>query len=200
MPSFSSRVQLTNAATGSNIVLADVQRIKGAFKTYISASVMNATSVNYFSDKQILGVEDSGSLFQATVTPADYISTFVDTVSFKPLSYITGSFVSASFDGVKTLTLFGQELSGSDQISMSVDLSALTGSGGGGGGSGDITAVTAGSGILGGGASGDVVIGVDSGSLAGLGLTTGSGNIGLDTGSTHFQRGVQTTELDGSEF
>ena len=118
MPSFSSRVQLTNAATGSNIVLADVQRIKGAFKTYISASVMNATSVNYFSDKQILWVEDSGSLFQATVTPADYISTFVDTVSFKPFSYITGSFVSASFDGVKTLTLFGQELSGSDQISM----------------------------------------------------------------------------------
>ena len=199
MPSFSSILKLNNAATGSNIVLADVQRIKGAFKTYISASVMNSTSVNYFSDKQILWVEDSGSLFQATVTPADYISTFVDTVSFKPFSYITGSFVSASFDGVKTLTLFGQELSGSNQISMSVDLSALTGSGGGGG-SGDITAVTAGSGILGGGASGDVVIGVDSGSLAGLGLTTGSGNIGLDTGSTHFQGGVQTTELDGSEF
>lgn len=200
MPSFSSRVQLTNAATGSNIVLADVQRIKGAFKTYISASVMNSTSVNYFSDKQILWVQDSGSLFQATVTPADYISTFEDTVSFKPFSYITGSFVSASFDGVKTLTLFGQELSGSDQISMSVDLSALTGSGGGGGGSGDITAVTAGSGILGGSTSGEAVISIDSGSLAGLGLTTGSGNIGLDTGSTHFQGGVQTTELDGSEF
>ena len=200
MPSFSSRVQLTNAATGSNIVLADVQRIKGAFKTYISASVMNSTSVNYFSDKQILWVQDSGSLFQATVTPADYETTFEDTVSFKPFSYITGSFVSASFDGVKTLTLFGQELSGSDQISMSVDLSALTGSGGGGGGSGDITAVTAGSGILGGSTSGEAVISVDSGSLAGLGLTTGSGNIGLDTGSTHFQGGVQTTELDGSEF
>ena len=200
MPSFSSRVQLTNAATGSNIVLADVQRIKGAFKTYISASVMNSTSVNYFSDKQILWVQDSGSLFQATVTPADYETTFEDTVSFKPFSYITGSFVSASFDGVKTLTLFGQELSGSDQISMSVDLSALTGSGGGGGGSGDITSVTAGSGLLGGGASGDVVLGVDSGSLAGLGLITGSGNISVDTGSTHFQGGVQATELDGSEF
>ena len=199
MPSFSSILKLNNAATGSNIVLADVQRIKGAFKTYVSASVMNATSVNYFSDKQILWVEDSGSLFQATVTPANYISTFVDTVSFKPFSYVTGSFVSASFDGTKTLTLFGQELSGSNQISMSVDLSALTGSGGGGG-SGDITAVTAGSGILGGGASGDVVIGVDSGSLAGLGLTTGSGNIGLDTGSAHFQGGVQITDLDGSEF
>ena len=54
--------------------------------------------------------------------------------------------------------------------------------------------------MLGGSTSGDVVISVDSGSLAGLGLTTGSGNIGLDTGSTHFQGGVQATELDGSEF
>ena len=200
MPSFSSRLQLTNAATGSNIVLADVQRIKGAFKTYVSASTMNATSVNYFSDKQILWVEDSGSLFQATVTPADYIETFNDTVTFKPFSYITGSFVSASFDGVKTLTFFGQDLSGSDQFSMSVDLSELTGSGGGGGGSGDITRVTAGTGILGGGPSGDVVVSFDSGSVAGLGLTTGSGQLLVDTGSTHFQGGVQATELDGSEF
>ena len=200
MPSFSSILKLTNAATGSNIVLADVQRIKGAFKTYVSASTMNATSVNYFSDKQILWVEDSGSLFQATVTPADYIETFNDTVTFKPFSYITGSFVSASFDGVKTLTFFGQDLSGSDQFSMSVDLSELTGSGGGGGGSGDITRVTAGTGILGGGPSGDVVVSFDSGSVAGLGLTTGSGQLLVDTGSTHFQGGVQATELDGSEF
>ncbi len=200
MPSFTSRLQLTNAATGSNVVLADVQRIKGAFKTYVSASVMNATSVNYFSDKQILWVEDSGSLFQATVTPADYIETFNDTVTFKPFSYITGSFVSASFDGIKTLTFFGQDLSGSDQFSMSVDLSELTGSGGGGGGSGDITRVTAGTGILGGGPSGDVVVSFDSGSVAGLGLTTGSGQLLVDTGSTHFQGGVQGTELDGSEF
>ena len=199
MPSFSSRVQLTNAATGSNIVLADVQRIKGAFKTYVSASTMNATSVNYFSDKQILWVQDSGSLFQATVTPADYENTFVDTVTFKPFSYVTGSFVSASFDGVKMLTFFGQELSGSSQFSMSVDLSELTGSGGGGG-SGDITRVDAGTGILGGGTSGDVVVSFDSGSVAGLGLTTGSGQLLVDTGSTHFKGGVQTTELDGSEF
>ena len=83
---------------------------------------------------------------------------------------------------------------------MSVDLSELTGSGGGGGGSGDITRVTAGTGILGGGPSGDVVVSFDSGSVAGLGLTTGSGQLLVDTGSTHFQGGVQATELDGSEF
>ena len=199
MPSFSSKVQLSNAATGSNIVLADVDRIKGAFKVYTSTA-LNSTSVNYFSDGQIVYVSDSGSLFKATVTAADPPNTFVDTVTFAPFSFQSGSFVSASFDGIKTLTLFGEQLSGSDQISMSVDLSALTGSGGGGGGSGDITSVTAGSGLLGGGPSGDVVLGVDSGSLAGLGLITGSGNISVDTGSTHFQGGVQATELDGSEF
>ena len=199
MPSFSSKVQLSNAATGSNIVLADVERIKGAFKVYTS-TVLNATSVNYFSDGQIVYVSDSGSLFKATVTPANPPSSFVDSVAFTEFSFNSGSFVSASFDGIKMLTLFGQDLSGSSQFSMSVDLSELTGSGGGGGGSGDITRVTAGTGILGGGPSGDVVVSFDSGSVAGLGLTTGSGQLLVDTGSTHFQGGVQATELDGSEF
>ena len=71
MPSFSSKLQLSSTAQSNNIVLADVDRIKGAFKTYVSASTMNSTSVNYFSDGQIVYVEDSGSLFKATVTPAD---------------------------------------------------------------------------------------------------------------------------------
>ena len=195
MPSFSSIVKLNNAATGSNVVLADVQRIKGAFKTYVSASVMNATSVNYFSDKQILWVEDSGSLFQATVTPANYIDTFADTVAFKPFSYITGSFVSASYNSSTAhLTFFGQELSGSDQISMSVDLSELTGSGGGGGGSGDITAVFAGDGLTGGASSGNATLEVDAGS--GITLT---GGVSIDTGSVHFTAGGQKTNLDGGE-
>ena len=85
---------------------------------FSSASTMNSTSVNYFSDGQIVYVEDSASLFQATVTPADPPNSFVDTISFKPFSFVTGSFVSASFDGTNTLTLFGQELSGSSNINV----------------------------------------------------------------------------------
>ena len=199
MPSFSSKVQLSSTAQSNNIVLADVDRIKGAFKTYVSASTMNATSVNYFSDGQIVYVEDSASLFQATVTPADPPNSFVDTVTFKPFSFVTGSFVSASFDGIKMLTLFGQDLSGSSQFSMSVDLSELTGSGGGGGGSGDITRVTAGTGILGGGPSGDVVVSFDSGSVAGLGLSASAGTLLINTGSSHFTDGVGE-QLDGGEI
>ena len=87
MPSFSSKLQLSSTAQSNNIVLADVDRIKGAFKTYVSASTMNSTSVNYFSDGQIVYAEDSGSLFKATVTPADPGNgIFNDTVTFKAFS------------------------------------------------------------------------------------------------------------------
>ena len=198
MPSFSSKLALSSTAQSNNIVLADVDRIKGAFKVYTS-TVLNATSVNYFSDGQIVYVSDSGSLFKATVTPANPPSSFVDSVSFTEFSFNSGSFVSASFDGIKMLTFFGEDVDGSTRISMSVDLSELTGSGGGGGGSGDITRVTAGTGVLGGGPSGDVIVSFDSGSVAGLGLSASAGTLLVNTGSSHFTDGVGE-QLDGGEI
>ena len=57
MPSLSSKVQLSTSAKNSNIVLADIDRIKGAFKVYSTAESMNSTSINYFSDGQIVYVE-----------------------------------------------------------------------------------------------------------------------------------------------
>ena len=199
MPYYSTKVQLSDIATGSNVVLADIDRIKGAFKVYSTTNLMVSTSINYFSDGQIVYAEDSGSLYKATITEANYIDTFEDTISFSEFSFNSGSFVSASFDGVKMLTFFGQEVSGSTRISMSVDLSELTGSGGGGGGSGDITRVSAGTGILGGGPSGDVVVSFDSGSVAGLGLSASAGTLLINTGSSHFTDGVGN-QLDGGEI
>ena len=199
MPYYSTKVQLSDIATGSNVVLADIDRIKGAFKVYSTTNLMVSTSLNYFSDGQIVYAEDSGSLYKATITEANYIDTFEDTISFSEFSFNSGSFVSASFDGVKMLTFFGQEVSGSTRISMSVDLSELTGSGGGGGGSGDITRVTAGTGVLGGGPSGDVVVSFDSGSVAGLGLSASDGKLLVNTGSSHFTDGVGN-QLDGGEI
>ena len=197
MPFIGERLGLNTAVKNAGTTaLLNVDFVKGAFKIYESSDLVGI-SPNLFSDNQIIYVQDSGSLYKADVVPADFISTFEDTVTFAEFSFNSGSFTSASFDGTATLTLFGQNLEGSDQISMSVDLSALTGSGGGGGGSGDITAVfTSDEGITGGASSGNVVLELDPGD----GIVLNSNGINVSTGSTHFVSGVQKIEIDGDTF
>ena len=190
-----TNLQLSSGAISANEILADIQRIKGAFKVY-NSSDLNSTSVNYFTNGQIVYVQDSGSLYKANVTLADYVSTFEDTVSFSQFSFDSGSFTSASFDtGTSVLTFFGQNLVGSPQTSMSIDLSSLEGGGGGGGG--DITAVfTSDEGITGGASSGNVVLELDPGD----GIVLNSSGINVSTGSAHFVSGVQKVEIDGETF
>ena len=192
MPSFGSKVQLSVGAQSSNIVLADIERIKGAFKIYTSADA-ESTSPNYFSDGQIIYLSDSGSLYRANVTLANPPISFSDTVSFSQFSFDSGSFVSASFDSSSsTLTLFGENVSGSTRVSQSIDLSSLEG--GGSGGSGDITAVfTSDEGITGGASSGNVVLEL----TAGNGILLNSSGINVSTGSTHFIEAVQKITIDG---
>ena len=192
MQSYNSKLELSPAGVSGNIVLMDIDPIKGAFAVYTSTE-LNAKSVNYFSDGQLVYVSDSGSLYKANVSPANPPITFEDTVSFSAFSFNSGSFVSASFDsGTSALTLFGEIVPGSTRVSMSVDLSALEG--GGGGGSGDITAVfTSDEGITGGASSGNVVLELQ----AGDGIALNSSGINVNTGSNHFTEGVQKINLDG---
>lgn len=197
MPFIGERLGLESAVSASGTTaLLNVDFVKGAFKVYESKTLVGI-SPNLFSDNQIIYVQDSGSLYKADVVPADFISTFEDTVSFAEFSFNSGSFTSASFDtGTSTLTLFGQDLVGSTQTSMSIDLSSLEGGGGGGGG-GDITAVfTSDEGITGGASSGNVVLELDPGD----GIVLNSSGINVSTGSTHFVSGVQKVEIDGETF
>jgi len=192
MPSYNSQLELSPAGVSGNIVLMDIDPIKGAFAVYTSTA-LNAKSVNYFSDGQLVYVSDSGSLYKANVTPANPPTTFEDTVTFSAFSFNSGSFVSASFNSsTSALTLFGENVPGSTRVSQSIDLSSLEG--GGGGGSGDITAVfTSDEGITGGASSGNVVLELQ----AGGGISLNSSGINVNTGSNHFTEGVQKINLDG---
>lgn len=196
MPFIGERLGLTtDVANAGTTALLNIDFVKGAFKIYASSDLVGI-SPNLFADNQIIYVEDSGSLYKTTKINANFIDVFEDTVSFSQFSFNSGSFTSASFDGTATLTLFGENLEGSDQVSMSVDLSALTGSGGGGG-SGDITAVfTSDEGIIGGSSSGNVVLELDPGD----GIVLNSNGINVSTGSSHFIGGVQQVEIDGDTF
>ena len=195
MPSFDSKVRISADGLSNNIVLADIDNIKGAFKIYTSADA-EATSPNYFSDGQIIYLSDSASLYRANVTLANPPISFTDSVSFSQFSFDSGSFVSASFDSSSsTLTLFGQDIDGSTRVSQSIDLSSLAG--GGGGGSGDITAVfTSDEGITGGSSSGNVILELDPGD----GITVSSRGINVNTGSAHFVGGVQKITIDGGNI
>ena len=188
-------LELNSSAISAGTALADIKRIKGAFKVYTS-TVLNSTSIGHFTDGQIVYVEDSGSLYKANITLADYVSTFSDSVTFSQFSFDSGSFASASFDSsTSSLTIFGQDIEGSTQTSMSIDLSSLEGGGGGGGG--DITAVfTSDEGITGGTSSGNAVLEL----TAGNGVLLNTTGINVNTGSTHFIEAVKNIELDGGTY
>jgi hypothetical protein len=154
MPSFSSKLQLNSAASSSGIALADIDVIKGAFYSVAQYVDLADIPIARISDKQIVWVQDAESLYQATVTQPDFITSFSPTVSWAEFSF----------------------------------------PGSGGSGTGDITAVIAGSGLTGGAFSGTAQLNVGQGD----GISVSSDKVSLNTGSLHFQSGVEQVISSGS--
>lgn len=87
-----------------------------------------------------------------------------------------------------------------DVFTDSVTWAEFTGFGGGGGGAGDITSVVAGDGLNGGASSGVATLSVGEGD----GISVSAGAVGINTGSNHFEDGVEkiviVTTLDGGDI
>lgn len=169
MPSFSSKVELTSAASGSGLALADIEFIKGAFYTVAQYTDLANIPIARISDNQIVWVEDAASTYQATVTQPDFISSFSPTVSWSEFSGFGGSGGSGTGDITAVIAgsgLRGGAFSGTAQLDIGQGDGIITGS--------NSISVRASSGII----------------------VNGNG-VSLDTGSVHFTDGVGKSTIDG---
>ena len=110
MPAISSKLTLTSAANNAGTALADADLIKGVFYTVAQYNDLASIPIARISDKQIVWVEDAQSLYQATVTLADYIVSFTDSVSWAEFSGFGGGGGAGSGD--ITAVIAGSGLTG----------------------------------------------------------------------------------------
>jgi hypothetical protein len=110
MPAISSKLTLTSAASNAGTALADADLIKGAFYTVLEYDDLADIPISRISDKQLVWVEDAASVYQATVTLADYIVSFTDSVSWAEFSGFGGGGGAGSGD--ITAVIAGSGLTG----------------------------------------------------------------------------------------
>ena len=91
MPSYSSKLVLSSAASSSGVAIADVEFIKGAFYTVAEFDELADIPLTRIADGQIVWVEDVTKTYQATITLANPPTSFTDTVAWAEFTGFGGS-------------------------------------------------------------------------------------------------------------
>lgn len=77
MPAISTKLTLQSAAQSANVVLADIDLIKGALYGVSTESDLSSIHENYLQDGQLMFVQDVAKFFSLTITPAGPSNGFV---------------------------------------------------------------------------------------------------------------------------
>ena len=77
MPAISTKLTLQSAAQSANVVLADIDLIKGALYGVATATDLDSIHPNYLSDGQLMFVQDEAKFYSLTITPAGPSNGFV---------------------------------------------------------------------------------------------------------------------------
>jgi len=128
---------LAASATGS-LPLADIKYIKGAFKVFETAAEMQNVIVEQVTDNQIVWLEASSSLYQATINPASPPISFFPTVSWSAFTFPGGG--GGSADTGSLMTTASAALNVVTFTKGDGSTFAVTVDTGSGGGSADLTA------------------------------------------------------------
>ena len=117
MPAISTKLTLSSAAQSANVVLADIDLIKGALYGVSTESDLDSINGNYLQDGQLMYVQDVSKFFSLSITFVGFDTVYTwsevtlgasgaitsdDTGSFV-LTSQTGSFLTADDTGSFTL-------------------------------------------------------------------------------------------------
>jgi hypothetical protein len=80
---------IINSNTAS-IEIKSPYEVGGLFRIYDNYATLTGTPVNYFTDGQIVYVKDTNTLYQSTITYADFVNTFTDSIDWNVYTFAIG--------------------------------------------------------------------------------------------------------------
>ncbi len=92
-------ITIINSNTAS-IEIKSPYEVGGLFRIYDNYASLTASSVNYFTDGQIVYVKDTNTLYQSDITYADFVNTFTDTIVWNVYTFAIGDSSVNAGDGI----------------------------------------------------------------------------------------------------